>query len=135
MQEQNPCRMSTVHKPEGTRRVGRTPIRWLDSAEEDLETIGVRNLRRSHRIAGSLRSNRKIGPGSSWTARRRQNICVFPSFFSFNLLPKLAWDKCLTFPRCQNPRHSYTVNNTNDEAPHCPFHPSIFSSSVTETVS
>jgi len=46
MQEQNPCRKLTLHKPEGTRRVGRPAIRWLDSIEEDLKIMGVRNWRR-----------------------------------------------------------------------------------------
>jgi hypothetical protein len=31
MQEQNSCRTLTVHKPEGTQRVGRPAVRWLDS--------------------------------------------------------------------------------------------------------
>jgi hypothetical protein len=49
MQEQNPCRKLTPHIPEGTRRVGTSAVRWLDSVEEDLKTMGVRNWRR-HRI-------------------------------------------------------------------------------------
>jgi hypothetical protein len=32
--------------PEGTRRVGKPAVRWLDSAEEDLKKMGVRNWRR-----------------------------------------------------------------------------------------
>jgi hypothetical protein len=43
MQEQNPFRQLTLHKPEGTRRVGRPAIRWLDSVEEDMKTMGFRN--------------------------------------------------------------------------------------------
>jgi hypothetical protein len=46
MQEQSPCRKLTLHKPEGTGRVGAPAIRWLDSIEEDLKIIGVRNWRR-----------------------------------------------------------------------------------------
>jgi hypothetical protein len=42
MQEQNPCRKLTLHKPEGTRRVGKPAIRWSDSVE-DLKTTSVRN--------------------------------------------------------------------------------------------
>jgi hypothetical protein len=45
MQEQNPCRKLTLCKPEGTRRVSRSAIRWLQSVE-DLKTMGVRNWRR-----------------------------------------------------------------------------------------
>jgi hypothetical protein len=45
MQEQNPCRKLTLHKSEGTQRVGRPAIRWLDSIE-DLKVMGVRNWRR-----------------------------------------------------------------------------------------
>jgi hypothetical protein len=33
-QEQNPCRKVALHKLEGTRRVGRPAIRWLDSIED-----------------------------------------------------------------------------------------------------
>jgi hypothetical protein len=46
MQEQNPCRKLTLHKPEGTRRVGRPTSGWLDSVEEDLKAMGVGNWRR-----------------------------------------------------------------------------------------
>jgi hypothetical protein len=46
MQEQNPCRKLTLHKAEGTRRLGRPDVKWPDSFEEDLKTIGVRNWRR-----------------------------------------------------------------------------------------
>jgi hypothetical protein len=42
MQEQNPCRRSTLNKLEGT-QVCRPTIRWLDSVE-DFKTMGVRNL-------------------------------------------------------------------------------------------
>jgi hypothetical protein len=46
MHEQSPCRKSTLHIPEDTRRVGRPAIGCLDSAGEDLKTTGVRNWRR-----------------------------------------------------------------------------------------
>lgn len=49
MQEQNPCRELTLHKPENTRQVGRPAIRWLDSVE-DLKKIGITNWDKSHRI-------------------------------------------------------------------------------------
>jgi hypothetical protein len=41
MQEQNPCRMLTLHNLECTRQVGRPAIRWLDSREEDLEILEI----------------------------------------------------------------------------------------------
>jgi hypothetical protein len=44
-QGQNPRRKLTLHKPEGTRQVD-SPTRWLDSVEETLKTLGVRNWRR-----------------------------------------------------------------------------------------
>jgi hypothetical protein len=45
MQEQNPCRKLALHKPEGTRQVGRSAVGWLDSFGEDLQTMGVRDWR------------------------------------------------------------------------------------------
>jgi hypothetical protein len=39
--EYHPCRMLTFATLYGTRRVGRPPIRWLESIEEDLRNIGV----------------------------------------------------------------------------------------------
>jgi hypothetical protein len=45
-QKQNPCRKLTLHKAEGTRRVDRPAVRWLDSAEEDVKTMDVANWRR-----------------------------------------------------------------------------------------
>jgi hypothetical protein len=38
VQEQNRCRKLTLHKPEGTRQVGRPAIELLDSVEDDLKT-------------------------------------------------------------------------------------------------
>jgi len=45
MQELNPSRKLTVLKPEGTRCVGKPKLRWLESFEEDLKRMGVRNWR------------------------------------------------------------------------------------------
>jgi hypothetical protein len=46
MQEHNPWRKLTLRKAESTRRVGRRAVRWLDSVEEDLKAMSVRNWRR-----------------------------------------------------------------------------------------
>jgi hypothetical protein len=49
MLELKPCGMLTLHKPEGTRRVGRPDVRWLESLEEDMKAMGARNWRRKPR--------------------------------------------------------------------------------------
>jgi hypothetical protein len=46
MQELDPCRKPTLYKLAGTRRVGISRARWLDSVETDLKKMGVKNLRR-----------------------------------------------------------------------------------------
>jgi hypothetical protein len=46
MQEHNPCRKLTLHKPQSIRRVGRPAVRWLDSVEEDLKATDLRKWRR-----------------------------------------------------------------------------------------
>jgi hypothetical protein len=46
VQEQNPCGKLTLHKPDGTGRVGRPVIRWLNAIQEDVKIMGVRNWRR-----------------------------------------------------------------------------------------
>jgi hypothetical protein len=38
-----PCFGLTPCKPEGTRRLFRLPFKWLDSVQEDLEKVDVRN--------------------------------------------------------------------------------------------
>jgi hypothetical protein len=43
MQELDPCRKLTVLKPEGTRRVGKRRLMWLESVEEDLKKTDVRH--------------------------------------------------------------------------------------------
>jgi hypothetical protein len=45
MQELDPCRKLTLHKPEGTRRVGKPRVRWLKSGETDVRKMGVKNWR------------------------------------------------------------------------------------------
>jgi hypothetical protein len=50
MQEQNPCRKSTLHQPERTRRVGTPAVRWLDSVEEDLRKMNLRNCRQKSQV-------------------------------------------------------------------------------------
>jgi hypothetical protein len=63
MQEQNPCKKLILHKPEGTRRAGRSAIRWLDSVEEN------GRYKSETKVTGSGRkkSNSGRGQGSSWT--------------------------------------------------------------------
>jgi hypothetical protein len=46
MQELDPCRRLTLFKPEGTRRIGKPKLRWLDSVEENLKNMDVKNWRR-----------------------------------------------------------------------------------------
>jgi hypothetical protein len=46
MQEPDPCRKLTLYKPEGTRCVGKSRARSLESAETHLGQMGVNNLRR-----------------------------------------------------------------------------------------
>jgi hypothetical protein len=46
VQELDPCRKFTLHKPESTRRVGRPRVRWLESVETDLRKIGLKTWRR-----------------------------------------------------------------------------------------
>jgi hypothetical protein len=46
MQELDPCRKLTLHKPEGTRRVGKPRARWLESVETDQRKTGVKSCRR-----------------------------------------------------------------------------------------
>jgi hypothetical protein len=52
----------TLHKSDGTRRVGRPAIRWLDSAEEELKTTGASNW-----SSQDMASYRKRSQGSSRT--------------------------------------------------------------------
>jgi hypothetical protein len=49
-QEQNTCRKLTVHKPEGTGRVGRPGINWLESDEKDMSTRVLETGDKPHRI-------------------------------------------------------------------------------------
>jgi hypothetical protein len=45
MQECGPCRKLTVLKPEGIRCVGKPKLRWLESVEEELKNMGMRDWR------------------------------------------------------------------------------------------
>ena len=42
MPEENPVKKLTLLRPEGSRRVGRPKLRWLDG----VETLGIRGWRR-----------------------------------------------------------------------------------------
>ena len=44
MQELDPCRKLTFLKPEGTRRLGKPKLKWLESVEEDVKNGCVRKL-------------------------------------------------------------------------------------------
>jgi len=46
MQEVDPCRKLTVLKLEGTQLVGKHQLMWLESVEEDVKNMGIRNWRR-----------------------------------------------------------------------------------------
>jgi hypothetical protein len=43
IRELGPCRKLTRLKPEGTLRVAKPEFRWLESVEENLKKVGVRN--------------------------------------------------------------------------------------------
>jgi hypothetical protein len=45
MQDNLPCKKITLDKPEGTMRVGRPNLRWMDGVMRDAERLGVRNWR------------------------------------------------------------------------------------------
>jgi len=46
MQELDPCRKLTLLKPEGTRSVGKSHLKWFESVEEDIKNLGEMNWRR-----------------------------------------------------------------------------------------
>jgi hypothetical protein len=56
MQEQNPCRKLTLHKPEGNRRLGRPAIRWLDSDEKYVKKMDIRNWTRNIQVRDKWRA-------------------------------------------------------------------------------
>jgi hypothetical protein len=45
MQELDPSRNLTPLKPEGTWRLGKPKLKWLESVEEDIKNMGMRNWR------------------------------------------------------------------------------------------
>jgi hypothetical protein len=45
MQDNLPCKKTTLDKPESKRRVGRPNLRWKDGVMRDAERLGVRNWR------------------------------------------------------------------------------------------
>jgi hypothetical protein len=44
-EETNPCKKLTFTKPEGVRKRGRPPLRWMDAVEKDLCTLGIRGCK------------------------------------------------------------------------------------------
>jgi hypothetical protein len=75
MQELDPCRQLTLHKPEGTRRVGQPTARWLESVETDLKKTGVKNWRRKAQDREQWRTilkEAKVHQGQRRRRRRRQ---------------------------------------------------------------
>jgi hypothetical protein len=86
MQEKNPCRKLNLHKPEGTRRVGRPAVRRLDSVEEGLKTADVRNWGQKSQARDQWRAIiGRRGRGSSWAVAHAEedhgecvsDACVF----------------------------------------------------------
>ena len=45
MQENLPCKKITLDKPDGSRRMGRPNLRWMDGVMRDVKRLGVRNWR------------------------------------------------------------------------------------------
>jgi len=45
MQDNLPCKKTTLGKPEGGRQVGRPNLRWMDKVMRDAERLEVRNWR------------------------------------------------------------------------------------------
>lgn len=65
--ELDPCRKVTLTKIDGKRKVGRPPIRWMDSVEHDLKTVGVYGWRRKaedrsewRRIVGAVKACNRL---------------------------------------------------------------------------
>jgi hypothetical protein len=46
IQEVDPCRKLSLLKLEGTQLIKKLKLLWLESVEEDVKNMGVRNLRR-----------------------------------------------------------------------------------------
>jgi hypothetical protein len=45
-EELNPCKKLTFSRPTGTRKEGRSPVRWMDNVQQDLQTLGIRNWKK-----------------------------------------------------------------------------------------
>jgi hypothetical protein len=74
----------TVHKPEGTRRVGRPAIRWLHSVDEDLKTTGARNW-----SSQDMTGYRKRGQGPSWTVGPAEEEAVILGWSELSHIPRV----------------------------------------------
>jgi hypothetical protein len=67
-QELDSCRRITVRTPEDTGRVGKSKLIWLESVEEELKEMGVRNWR------GTASSCRGNSGGQLWKRLRSTKV-------------------------------------------------------------
>jgi hypothetical protein len=71
MQELDACRKLTILNPESTRRVGKHNLRWLESVEEDLKKMGVRDLRLKSEDRGQFWKRLKLFKDRNVRRKRR----------------------------------------------------------------
>ena len=96
MQERDPTRKLTSHKPKGILHVGKNRFWWLESVEEDLKNMGVRNRRCKVTVENSR--------GQFWKRLRSTKDCNAKRrrLISQNCIPwemksrlNLQWEECL----------------------------------------